>query len=97
MAVIYKTDGQRVGVEPKDPKQGFTLKELKAAIGGGYIEVVPLISSSGSSMGKLIVCDEDGRSKGLPFNEQASAVFGMYVHGGDFVGDILVCNVGEIQ
>ena len=57
---------------------------------GGYVEVVPVFNN------KYIVVDEDGRSKGYKHNSIASQL----VHGhviGDIVGDMLLCDIGEIQ
>ena len=91
MAIILKANGQQVGIEPANGKD-FSLEELKNAIGGGYIEIVRLQLDK-----KLIVCDEDGRSKGLPLNLQASQRYGNQVNGGDFVGDVLICKLSEIE
>ena len=46
---------------------------------GGYIEVV------GIAPGVVVVCDEEGRLKGKPYN---CTIFGI-----DFVGDIVVVGV----
>lgn len=48
---------------------------MKKAIGGGYIEPVYLQS------GNMMIVDEDGLMKGLPFNAHASAVAGFDIVG----------------
>ena len=51
------------------------LHELKAAIGGGYLEVVPYfnsISYGGTVMDCVAFCDEDGKRGHLPLNEPAT-------------------------
>lgn len=40
-----------------------TLENLQALVGGGYIEVVPV-----GRDGLELVCDEEGKMKGLPWN-----------------------------
>lgn len=89
MAVIFHADGKRTMISPANGHD-FSLAELKAAIGGGYIEIVNIRD------GLLLVCDDDGRSKGLPPNAQATQLFSRFPDD-DFVGDVLVCRVGEIE
>jgi hypothetical protein len=51
------------------------LEELKAGIGGGYIELVPGFTSIGVAgvvMDCVAFCDEDGKRKELPINHQAT-------------------------
>lgn len=52
MAKIFKTDGQVISVQPKNGKD-FTLKELKAIV-GGYIEIIRMND-------KCIVVNEEGK------------------------------------
>lgn len=40
-----------------------TLANLQALVGGGFIQIVPV-----SSDGLELVCDEEGKLKGLPLN-----------------------------
>ncbi len=44
-----------------------TLENLQALVGGGYIEVVP-VGRAGESAGLELVCNEEGKMKGLPCN-----------------------------
>jgi hypothetical protein len=83
---IIKTNGR---IEITAPKNGsdFSLAELKAAIGGGYIETIPLAHN------RIMVCDEDGKRKRLPANPTASRIYGS-----DWiVGDVLVCDRSQIK
>lgn len=42
MAVVIRTDGSMKPLAPSNGDQGFSLAELKDAIGGGWIEMVRL-------------------------------------------------------
>ena len=58
-----------------------TLENLQKNV-GGYIEVVTLVPEMGDVPGVVVVCDEEGRLKGKPFNCKYAGI--------DFVGDILI-------
>ena len=62
-----------------------TLKNLQTQV-GGYIECV---TSADGNFG--IICDEEGRLKGKPFN--CTVNFGPYSC--DFVGDIIAVGQGD--
>lgn len=79
----------RAGHLPRSirPENGedFLLDELQEAIGGGYIEVV-----SSRIKDCVLVLDEDGKMKGLPFNADATAMYDL--KGMDYIaGDVLFC------
>lgn len=74
MHIIYKAPGRPP--EPRDVPN--TLKELQALV-GGYIETVTLASDA------VIICNEEGRLRNLPFNCRLLGV--------DFVGPILIAGV----
>ena len=57
MKVIYKAPG--CAPEPRDIPN--TMEELQATV-GGYIETVTIASDA------VIICNEDGRLRGLPHN-----------------------------
>lgn len=77
MKVIYKAPGCQP--EPRDIPN--TLEELQAAVGGGHIETVTI------ALDAVIICNEEGRLRGLPHN---CRIFGV-----DFVGPILIAGVDE--
>lgn len=87
--VVIKTDGT---VIPYPPASGhhYRLEELKAAIGGGYIEIVK------TGDGRAIVLDEEDKLKGFSRNEIATD---LYPFGGldPIVGDVLVCEFWRID
>jgi hypothetical protein len=63
--LIYTNDGRRI-VRKVDGAP--TLALLKAAIGGGYLEVVPhwgKIDYDGQLYRCVAFCDEDGKRRGL--------------------------------
>jgi hypothetical protein len=95
MATRWRVDGTSQVVFPKNGRD-FSLEELKYYIGGGYIELVNLDSDS------WMVVDEDGKSKNLPINHNATKLYlGTAVKNGYrsdvIVGDILVCSKSEIK
>ena len=72
---IVKEPGKPAAVEPLFSN---TLEAFQEAV-GGYIETVTLASDL------VIICNEEGRLIGLPFNVE--------VYGCDFVGPIVVVGV----
>jgi hypothetical protein len=64
-----------------------TLEQMKAAIGGGYVEAVPF-----GDTGATLLVDEEGKLKGLPFNRKASELCTKYEVG--FADDD--CIVGDM-
>ena len=91
MAQIIKADGT---VEETEPANGidFTLAEMKAVIGGGYIEIFNL------SDGRLMVLDDEGKLKRFPRNPKATEMARDRLMPGDFIcGDVLVCDNNQID
>lgn len=90
MAKIYKTNGEVLDIEPKNSKD-FSLEELQAVV-GGYIEIAEMKG------GEFMVINEEGKLKGLPFNEKATELYQKKVYQGDFiVGDVLVCKKNQVK
>lgn len=81
MAILIHANGVTEMVYPKNGKK-FKLEELQKYV-GGYIEHVP-----GTD---YMLVDEDGLSKKLPFNVEASNNAGMRI-----VGDALLCQRKEV-
>ena len=73
--VIIKEPGKAARVEPLFENE---LEAFQAAV-GGYIETVTVTTDL------VIICNEEGRLKGLPWN--------CTVFGADFVGPIVVAGV----
>ena len=71
MKVIYKAPER----DPEIRDIPNTLEELKAAV-GGYIETVTVASDA------RIICNEEGRLQGLPYN--------CHICGVSFVGPVLI-------
>lgn len=89
MAMIIKTDGQVISVQPKNGKD-FSLKELKTIV-GGYIEIIRMND-------KFMVVNEEGKLEQLPYNALATGLYLANVGGNDYiVGDVLVCGIDEIN
>lgn len=90
MAFLLHPDGMWDEVEPANGRS-FTLEELRDFIGGGYIEV----QACRAKPGFILVVDEDGKGKGLPWNEAATILLG--IPGDPVVGRALVCEDGEVE
>jgi len=89
MAMIIKTDGQVISVQPKNGKD-FSLQELKAIV-GGYIEIIRMND-------KFMVVNEEGKLEQLPYNALATGFYWANVGRYDYiVGDVLVCGIDEIN
>ena len=72
--VLYKAPGM-----PPEPREiPNTLEELQASV-GGHIETLTIASDA------VIICNEEGRLQGLPYN--------CTFFGADFVGPILISGV----
>lgn len=85
MAILMKADGTITTVHPKDGVS-FQLDELQAFV-GGYIEIIHLKSKEHC----IMVVNEEGLIIGLPFNRDASLIYGS-----PLVGDVLMCNDSEV-
>lgn len=82
-AKIYKADGTIVPVSPKNGKD-FKCEELQEIV-GGYFEI-----ASANIKGRIIVCNEEGKLKGMDVNKKASLMLLTYPF--DFIaGDALIC------
>lgn len=78
MADKIRVISKRPGCPPRSVWISNTLENLQTAV-GGYIESVKI----GTDI--CVICNEDGRLKGLPYN--------CTICGVDFVGDILLVGV----
>ncbi len=87
MAEIIKADGTKTEFVPKNRKY-FQLSELQNVV-GGYIEIVP------ATDGRIMIVNEEGKLKGLPYNHIASNLHGVW--NDPIVGDVLVCARSEIR
>jgi len=92
MALLIKADGtQETYPEPANGTD-YKLAELKAAIGGGYIEMLALDGD------RIMVLDEEGKLKGFPVNREATRMTRGIVADSDLiVGDVLVCRNDQVR
>ena len=88
MAKWIKTNGDVVDVSPKNKGEVFTLDELKGYV-GGWIECIYL------NRKQVLVINEEGTLKNLPYNAVATEAFRMAFNTtNDFiVGDALLCEL----
>lgn len=83
MATVYRVDGTILHVKPAHGKK-FTLDEVQEIV-GGHVQSIPIGGA------KIVLCDEDGQHKGLPFN----GAFHEHCQPWGLVGDVLVVSRGE--
>jgi len=86
---IIKTDGTSIDYAPQNGTD-FTLEELQKAV-GGYIEIIQISST------QIMVLNEEGKLKGLPFNRNASLIFAMAGIRQVAVGDVVVCGTEMVK
>lgn len=92
MALIYRASGDVENVEPKNGTD-FQLEELKAIV-GGWIEIKFLSDDKG----RVMVLNEEGKLRNLPYNERATMLYRKFVYEHDFiVGDVLICDKSQIK
>lgn len=86
MAILYKTNGAKIYVAPKNKKK-FTLRELQDLVGG-------FVAQFKAGEGHVLVVNEDGRLLDLQHNRRASELakqFGFV----PIVGDAVYCTEEE--
>jgi len=91
MARLIKSNGKEEFVTPKEGGK-FSLAELQGYV-GGYIEGIRL------NNGCWAFCDEEGKLKGKSFNITATAACKAlgWLSDDILVGDIIICNGGEVD
>jgi len=88
MALLVKSDGSKEEVEV--PAKG-SLDFLQKTV-GGYIEFAPCKNAEYSGA----ICDEEGKLKGKPMNEEATRMSGLSPYD-VLVGDVLFFKEGEVD
>ena len=89
--VVISPSGGYNEVRPKNGSD-FELAELASFIDDGSVELVYLRD------GTLLVIDEDGKDKGLAYNEVATGLALLVLHRGDYiVGPALWCQEEQIK
>jgi hypothetical protein len=90
MAQWIKTSGEVIEVHPKNDGKVFTIEELKGFV-DGFIECVFLNDK------QVLVVNEEGKLKGMPYNPVATEVYCMAFQPNRdiIVGDALLCKLGE--
>ena len=85
VAVVITVGGTLAAIRPREEgAKNFTLRELQSHV-GGCIEILPFKHG-------VLVCDEDGKSKGYRVNEVATKIFRSALRPGDkLVGNVMIC------
>ena len=96
LLTIIQVDGAVSSEELAAPP---ALEALQAGIGGGYIEIVPWFTKYRGRR-CMAFCDEDGKRKGLPINDHATALWHALVaalRGRDvLVGPVVIVSGAEV-
>lgn len=89
MAKIIYPDGTTKDISPANGND-FSLEELQKIV-EGYIELVYLNE-------RIMVINEEGKFKELPYNAKATDLYRKLRRTIDFiVGNALICNLNEIK
>ncbi len=88
-ATVLKANGECLHVKPKNGND-FSLEEAQKVV-GGYVEVIHLSST------QLMIVNEEGKLRKLPFNRQASLIAYMARKADAIVGDVLVCDIEQFK
>jgi len=87
MAHIILTTGEMRVIE----KEKLSLEFMQRTV-GGYIQVVPLGGST------VLVCNEEGKLKGLPLNDKATLLWEkVYGKTDIIVGNVIIAKSNEID
>lgn len=86
MATLIHSDGCTETVKPKNGRY-FSLAELQGYV-DGYIELTRV------NDGRAMIVNEEGKLHGLPYNATATK---MHRYDDPIVGDVLVCESGELR
>ena len=94
-ALLIKTDGSIHSVEPENGTD-FQLNELQQFV-QGFIEIIPI--KSGPHAGKILVCNEEGKLRGLEPNFKVHQEIGISPSEMNdlFVGNILICEYEQVN
>lgn len=84
MATLYHTDGSVEQVRPPMNRKYFTLEQVRQLVNGKAVDVV-------LSDGRRIWVDQDGYTKRLPLNAQATHLYRLsFVDAGPILGPALI-------
>ena len=86
MATLYKTNGAKIHVSPKNKKK-FTLRELQDLVGG-------FVAQFKAGEGHVLVVNEDGRLLDLQYNRRASELASQFGYP-PIVGNAVYCKAEE--
>jgi hypothetical protein len=97
MAQIIKTTGEVINVSPKNGKV-FELEEMQAVVSHTDKNGVEhhWIEAHILRDGRYLICNEEGKLIGCDINVKASQLFRHSYHD-TIVGDVLVCDINEID
>lgn len=93
MGLLIKVDGTRSEVKGNKPNGALSYEQLKAAVGGGYIEAVqcdPAVTGGYDHY----YCDEEGKLKDFPPNREATKLSTYTMPDDVVVGDVIFCTKG---
>lgn len=90
--IVLSVNGSQLATPYRRPA---TLREMRAALGGGYLERIPYFTRfefGGEFHDCVAFCDEHGKIRGLPLNERATAAWLLAQAGNlpDPINDVLV-------
>lgn len=88
-ATVIHANGEYHGITPKNGTD-FSLEEAQKIV-GGFVEVIHLSST------QIMIVNEEGLIRNLPYNRQASLIAYMARKANAIVGDVLVCGTEQFK
>ena len=93
MAIVVRTNGHVESVSPLNGTD-FLMEEIKTLIGMPRSQHIQIVSIDQGQ--KILVCNENAEQRNLGLNKLANLKFNGQISG-SIVGDVLICEVGEIK
>lgn len=100
MARFIPFEGIARDMQPKDPVNGFTCRELYAILDCQIVETFPI--TVGEFAGKVMILDEEGKCRAdcsLRANHDATVILRQQgcIPGDWVTGNVILCNEQEFQ
>lgn len=94
MALLIKSNGDEEHIEPVGPDGHLTYDQVRACIGGGFVEHIEVDPAAARGNNHAYL-DEEGKIKRLPPNEKATAMSTYTMLTDVLCGNVLLCTDEE--
>lgn len=94
MALLVKADGTEEGVTPDGEDGHLTYDQVRALIGGGYVQHLAIDPEVANGCAHAYM-DEEGKLKQFSLNKKATELSTYTMPGDTLCGDVLFCHDAE--